>query len=228
MSARDEIDKAKNQICEYYHELATLHHCTGSDYKELRKFMIDCFWTGRILGKGSFGTVLEMKSNSGPELYAGKQYHDLPRSRRPFTTKLCGELLILSKIQHPNIVKTVGVTFDADKSPIVLMECMWTTFHEYILDRQVFPALSVIQKANLLCNVANGLDYLHHQRPIILHRDLTATNVLLDSTLTVAKLSDFGNARVLNLTSSCTPLSSLSGTQPYMPPEAQEVYRRLP
>ena len=195
----------------------------GSDYKELRRFMIDCYWTGRILGKGSFGTVLQMKSVSSDEVYAGKHYHDIPRSRQDFMTKLCGELLILSKIHHPNIVETIGITFDADKSPIILMECMRTTFQEYILDQEVFPGLSVVQKAKLLCDVANGLNCLHHHRPIILHRDLTATNVLLDSTLAVAKLSDFGNARMLNLASTCTPVSSQTGTLPYMPPEAQDV-----
>ena len=184
--------------------------------------MTDCYWTGRILGKGSFGTVLEMKSTSSGELYAGKQYHDIPRSRQHFIDRLCGELLILKNINHPNIVQTVGITFDADQSPIVLMECMRTTLQAHILDKQVFPTLSVAYKAKLLRGVASGLDYLHQCRPIIIHRDLTATNVLLDSSLEVAKLSDFGNARMLDLTFTSTPISSQSGTQPYMPPEVME------
>ena len=188
--------------------------------------VIDCEWTGTIFGKGSFGTVLEMKSKHSEEVYAGKKYHDIPRPRQQFLKRLCGHLFILCKINHPNIVRTVGITFDDDNSPTVLMECMKTTFQDYILDQKVFPgipALSLVQKTKLLCDVANGLRYLHNCRPVILHRDLTATNVLLDSTLTVAKLSDFGNARALNLTYGCTPFTSQSGTEPYMPPEALQV-----
>lgn len=97
------------------------------------------------------------------------------------------------------------------------MECMGRTYQQYILE---FPHIPLVLKAKLLCDIASGLDYLHQQRPIIIHRDLTATNVLLDVDLKVAKISEFGNARMLNLASTCTPISSQTGTLPYMPPEA--------
>ena len=94
-------------MCSYNNYLA---ETLGEVYKDLKKYMIDCYWTGRILGKGSFGTVLEMKSKFSSELYAGKQYHDIPRSRQQFISRLCGELLIMMTINHPNIVQTVGIT----------------------------------------------------------------------------------------------------------------------
>ena len=172
-----------------------------------------------MLGRGSFGTVLEM--SSGSQLYAGKRYHDTPRSKHQFIVKLCGELLILRTINHPNIVQSIGITFDADQSPIILMECMQTTLQEYILN--TCPTAPLAKKTKLLCDVATGLHFLHSHDPIIIHRDLTATNVLLDTTLSIAKLSDFGNARVLDLTSGSTPVSSQPGTLQYMPPEVLEV-----
>ena len=179
--------------------------------------MIDCHWTGKVLGRGSFGTVLEMRS--GEKFYAGKKYHDIPRSKRQFIIKLYGELLILRTINHPNIVQSVGITFDvADHSPIVLMECMKITFQEYILNKH--PSATLDRKAKLLCDIANGLQFLHSHTPTIIHRDLTTNNVLLDASFSVAKISDFGNARLLDLTSAgCTPLSSQPGTLNYMPPE---------
>lgn len=185
-------------------------------YKELKKYMIDCCWTGGVLGRGSFGTVLEMRS--GDKFYAGKMYNDIPRSKRQFITKLYGELLILKKIDHPNIVQSVGITFDADRSPIVLMECMKITLQEYLLNEH--PTAPLVKKAKLLHDVAKGLQFLHSHTPTIIHRDLTANNVLLDASFSVAKISDFGNARLLELTSGCTPLSSQPGTLHYMPPEA--------
>lgn len=180
--------------------------------------MVKCQWTGGVLGQGSFGTVLEMRS--GDQLYAGKKYTEIPRSKRPFILKLYGELLILTKINHSNIVKSVGITFGTDCSPIVLMECMKITLQKYLLDKH--PNAPVVKKAKLLHDVANGLKFLHNHSPTIIHRDLTATNVLLDETFSVAKISDFGNARLLDLTSGRTPLTSQPGTLHYMPPEVFE------
>ena len=75
---------------------------------------------------------------------------------------------------------------------------------------------------SILNDTASGLDYLHSQTPAIIHRDLTAKNVLLDSQLR-AKIADFGNSRIMDLYPEATPetLTSLPGTLEYMPPEAQ-------
>ena len=171
--------------------------------------MIKCQWTGGVLGQGSFCTVLEMRS--GDQLYAGKKYTE---NHQLF---ILGQLLILTKINHSNIVKSVGVTFGRDCSPIFLMECMKITLQEYLLNKH--PNAPVVKKAKLLHDVANGLKFLHNHSPAIIHRDLTATNVLLDETFSVAKISDFGNACLLDLKSGPTPLTSQSG---YMPPEVFE------
>ena len=75
---------------------------------------------------------------------------------------------------------------------------------------------------SILHDTASGLEYLHSQTPAIIHRDLTAKNVLLDSQLR-AKIADFGNSRVMDLDPEASPetLTGLPGTLEYMPPEAQ-------
>ena len=72
----------------------------------------------------------------------------------------------------------------------------------------------------ILDDVATGLCYLHGHRPPIVHRDLSANNVLLSSNMT-AKISDLGVAKILNLTPArMSQMTKCPGTLSYMPPEA--------
>ena len=71
----------------------------------------------------------------------------------------------------------------------------------------------------VLHDVALGLHYLHSQTPPIIHRDLTANNVLLASNMT-AKISDPGVAKSFNLTPiQRSHMTQTPGTPAYMPPE---------
>ena len=68
--------------------------------------------------------------------------------------------------------------------------------------------------------MARGLLYLHTRNPPVVHRDLSARNVLLTSSL-VAKISDLGNARIVNLRpGQLATLTRVPGTLSYMPPES--------
>ena len=72
----------------------------------------------------------------------------------------------------------------------------------------------------ILDDVATALCYLHRQNPAMVHRDLSANNVLLTSDMR-AKISDLGVAKILNLTpAQRTQMTTAPGTQSYMPPEA--------
>ena len=83
------------------------------------------------------------------------------------------------------------------------------------------PNIPITLKQSLLADVARGLLHLHTHNPPIVHRDLSARNVLLTSSL-VAKISDLGNARIINLQPGqlVGTLSRVPGTLTYMPPEA--------
>ena len=125
----------------------------------------------------------------------------------------------MSDLRHPNITQFLGVCFLPNfQLPVLLMERLDGSLDNLL---ETVPNIPLALKRSILEDVARGLLYLHKHSPQIVHRDLTAKNVLLTTSL-AAKITDFGNSRIVNLQPGevvCT-LSRLPGTLVYMPPEA--------
>ena len=175
--------------------------------------------TETVLGTGTYGKVIELKLAG--EIVAGKIFR-MSSNVRLQTNKVCGEVMTMLSLHHPNIVECKGVSLLVNEPlPVLLMERLMISVHAYIL-KQDNANLPLKIKLSILLDTASGLDYLHSRTPAVIHRDLTATNVLLDSELR-AKISDFGNSRIMDLNPESTPatLTALPGTLVYMPPEAQ-------
>ena len=137
-----------------------------------------------------YGTVIELRSAG--EIVAGKVFKTSLTIDHPLMNKLCGELSLLAQVHHPNVVQCKGVCFlKSQTMPVLLMERLMSSLHAYLLD-PIRSNLALDRKVSILHDVASGLVYLHSRIPAIIHRDLTAKNVLLDSELR-AKRADFGN-----------------------------------
>ena len=172
------------------------------------------------MGSGTYGTVIELKSAG--EIVAGKVFKTSSTVDHRVVSKLREELDLMTHIHHPNIVQCKGVCFLKNQTmPVLLMERLMKNLHAYLLD-PIRSNVAYERKVSILHDVASGLVYLHSRIPAIIHRDLTASNVLLDSELT-AKIADFGNARIIDLDPEATPetFTTLPGTREYMPPEAE-------
>ena len=155
---------------------------------------------------------------------AGKVFKTSSTIDDQLKNKLREELELMAHINHPNIVQCKGVCFLKNQiMPVLLMERLMSSLHAYLLD-PIRSTLALDGKVSILHDIASGLVYLHSRIPAIIHRDLTAKNVLLDSALR-AKIADFGNARIMDLDPETTPetFTSLPGTRDYMPPEAEGV-----
>ena len=176
--------------------------------------------TGTVLGSGTYGSVIEL--TSAGETVAGKIFKMSSTVRlQAIANRICGELIMMTQLHHSNIVQCKGVSLLVDQLlPVLLMERLMCSLHAYLLHPDNFN-LPVERKMSFLLDTVRGLDYLHSCTPAIIHRDLTAKNVLLDSEL-MAKIADFGNSRIMDLDPNCSPesLTSLPGTLEYMPPEA--------
>ena len=178
--------------------------------------------TGRKLGVGSFGSVVEL-AIKGVGKFAGKKIHEALISDGD-SAVLVKECKLMSMLIHPNITKFCGVCkLPSSTIPVLVMELMDFSL-EYIIenDKEYFPYKVAI---SVLIDVANGLAYLHGCTPRVLHRDLTARNVLLDRTMN-AKITDFGNSGIVDATKVIKTMTRTPGTLVYMPPEALDAHSK--
>ena len=172
--------------------------------------------TGRVLGKGSYGTVVEL-TIKGAGQFAGKKIHEVLIVNND-ATLMAKECKVMSALEHPNIVKFCGVCrLSSTTIPVLVMELMHQSLEDAIESKTTH--LEYKTALSILVDVANGLAYLHCYTPRVYHRDLTARNVLLDQDMK-AKITDFGNSKIIDPAKVGATMTEVPGTSVYMPPEA--------
>ena len=182
--------------------------------------------TGKILGSGSYGEVIEVEWCS--TICAAKRMHDIflrtlsPVELDKMVKDFEKECQIWTSFKHPNIVQLLGIYYPPNsRVPICIMEKMDTSLRHY-LEGHSREEFLLPDKVSILCQVAQGLCYLHSQNPPLVHHDLSPNNILLNEWTFQTKLTDFGMTRAINL-SKLTRKSSVKGTFAFMPPEALQV-----
>ena len=129
------------------------------------------------------------------------------------------ECQLMTSLRHPNITQFLGLCFlEGSELPLLVMEKLEMSVDDLLV---CAPNIPLPVKISILTDTSSGLVYLHSRTPPIVHRDLTARNVLLTASLT-AKITDLGNSRMVTLRPSqlAQTLSKNPGTTVYMPPEA--------
>ena len=132
-------------------------------------------------------------------------------------SKFQAECKLLSKLKNPNIVQFLGIYHD----DVLVMEYMSMDLTKCLdtCTKQQFNIPLPI-KLSILQDVTNGLLHLHSLAPPIIHRDLTASNILLTSDMR-AKIADLGVSKIFDLRQVQTIQQTIApGTPAYMPPEA--------
>uniref|UniRef100_A0A7N2LK78 non-specific serine/threonine protein kinase n=1 Tax=Quercus lobata TaxID=97700 RepID=A0A7N2LK78_QUELO len=181
-------------------------------YAEL-KIATNDFIPANKLGEGGFGIVYKGTLNDGRVVAVKQLSAASHQGKNQFVT----EIAIISAVQHRNLVKLYGCCVEANKRLLV---------YEYLENKSLDQALFGERSLNLnwstryaIClGVARGLAYLHEEsRPRIVHRDVKASNILLDSDL-IPKISDFGLAKLYDDNKSHIS-TGLAGTIGYLAPE---------
>ena len=185
--------------------------------KQLRPKTKQAIPTGTVLGSGAYSSVIELRCEG--KIIAGKIFRTTSAAHTiTVQNRIKDELNIMMEVSHPNIVQTMGVCFLPEEPlPLLLMERMESNLHSYLMNPNHF-SLPIQTKLSILCDIANGLACLHNHRPPIIHRDLTANNVLLDSDLR-AKIADFGNSQISQTLMILGTLTSSPQSLEYYPQE---------
>ena len=172
---------------------------------------------------GAYGFVYEVKVDGvnriakKPHSYFLKKASEV--DKKAFVKSFKKECVVLSKLRHPNIVQFIGVTYENnDQDDIsMVMEKMERDLYSFLEDTK---EISLATKLFILHDVSFGLVYLHESNPPILHRDLTARNILLTRSLR-AKIADVGVAKLMDpATMAAARHTTAPGQANYMPPEA--------
>ncbi|XVE53069.1 hypothetical protein DITRI_Ditri02bG0174800 [Diplodiscus trichospermus] len=164
------------------------------------------FDSANKIGEGGFGPVYKGILADGTAIAVKQLSAKSKQGNREFVT----EIGMISALRHPHLVKLYGCCIEGDQLLLI---------YEYLENNSLARALFDWPTRQKICiGIARGLAFLHEESRLkVVHRDIKATNVLLDKNLN-PKISDFGLAK-LDEEDNTHISTRIAGTYGYMAPE---------
>ncbi|KAM4103088.1 hypothetical protein ACJW30_06G053200 [Castanea mollissima] len=172
------------------------------------------FTASNKLGEGGFGPVYKGSLLNG-QLVAVKR---LSRKSGQGWEELKNEAVLIAKLQHKNLVKLLGCCVEGDEKILIYEYLPNKSLDNFLFDPVAHGVIDWTTRIHIIEGIVQGLLYLHqYSRLQIIHRDLKASNILLDKDMN-PKISDFGMARIFCGNGS-QATNRIVGTYGYMSPE---------
>lgn len=166
------------------------------------------------LGQGGFGTVYKGVLHDGREIAVKRLFFN----NRHRAADFYNEVNMISSVEHKNLVRLLGCSCSGPESLLIYEFMPNKSLDRFIFDTNRGKVLNWEKRYEIIVGTAEGLVYLHENSKIrIIHRDIKASNILLDSRLR-AKIADFGLARSFQEDKSHIS-TAIAGTLGYMAPE---------
>ncbi|XP_047043888.1 G-type lectin S-receptor-like serine/threonine-protein kinase At4g03230 [Lolium rigidum] len=184
-------------------DLASIHVATSN------------FSTANKLGEGGFGPVYRGVLAGGAEIAVKR----LSERSRQGAAEFRNEVELIAKLQHRNLVRLLGWCAEGDEKLLVYEYLPNRSLDAFLFDTSMSVKLDWNTRHNIILGIARGLLYLHEDSLLkVVHRDLKASNVLLDNKMN-PKISDFGLARIFKEECNAVNTGRVVGTYGYMAPE---------
>ncbi|KAG2565159.1 cysteine-rich receptor-like protein kinase 6 isoform X2 [Panicum virgatum] len=175
----------------------------------------DNFCDENKLGQGGFGAVYKGQLPNGLEIAVKRLASQSGQGFVEFTN----EIHLIAKLQHINLVRLLGCCVQGEEHILIYEYMQNKSLDFFIFDVTRARLLTWDKRLNIIDGIAQGLLYLHKlSRLRIIHRDLKASNILLDSDMN-PKISDFGLAKIFSSNAIQGNTNRVVGTYGYMAPE---------
>ncbi|XP_039684670.1 G-type lectin S-receptor-like serine/threonine-protein kinase CES101 isoform X2 [Medicago truncatula] len=167
------------------------------------------------LGQGGYGPVYKGILATGQEVAVKR----LSKTSGQGIVEFKNELVLICELQHTNLVQLLGCCIHEEERILIYEYMPNKSLDFYLFDCTKKKFLNWKTRFNIIEGISQGLLYLHkYSRLKIIHRDLKASNILLDENMN-PKISDFGMARMFTQQESTVNTNRIVGTYGYMSPE---------